>query len=188
MFRHPAFTHQRIRATERRAESAEVPTGAAMVKLCRSAIIPTMNDQPVRTALQNYFVRNDFGTDGGYESTWVFLKFGPLSLPLYNSRARRRAVPIHDLHHLVTGYDTSPKGEAQIATWAIAAGVHDKWFAFAINLPALVYGFVLWPKTTLSAWKAGRSSNSLYRFDFGDWMLELSLAELRDLVFDSRDS
>lgn len=62
-----------------------------------------MKDQTVRTALQDYFAQNDFGADGGYEETWVFLKFGPVSLLLYNSPARKRAVPIHDLHHLVTG-------------------------------------------------------------------------------------
>lgn len=144
--------------------------------------ISLVPDQTVHQALTEYFQQNNFGPNGGYDQTWVHLKFGPLTIPLYNSKARRRAVPLHDLHHLATGYPTTPQGEAQIATWEIAAGVHDKWFAFAINLPAVLYGLVLWPRTTLAAWRAGRASESLYRYDYGPWMLELTVAELKRMI------
>ena len=136
----------------------------------------------VSHALAEYFELNGFGVDGGYGEKWVYLKFGRVSVPLYNSRARKRAVPLHDLHHIALGYDTTPKGEAQIATWEIAAGVHDKWFALFINLPALLYGSILWPKDTLEAWRLGRASQSLYRYEFDDWLLDLSVAELKGLI------
>lgn len=139
----------------------------------------------MRDALERYFQDNGFGADGGYHQRWVFLTFGAVKLPLYNSGARRRAVPLHDLHHLATGYDTSPQGEAQIASWEIAAGTHDKWFALLINLPALAYGLLLWPRVTLDAWRAGRRSRSLYRFDYDDWLLDLTVAELRALTVQS---
>jgi hypothetical protein len=35
------------------------------------------------------------------------LKMGPIPLGFPNSKARRRAVPLHDLHHLATGYATN---------------------------------------------------------------------------------
>ena len=103
----------------------------------------------VKQARARYFSENGFGEDGGYNLRWTDLKFGPVTFKLYNSRARRRAVPLHDLHHIATGYPTTPKGEAQIAVWELAAGTYDMWFAFFINLPALVYGFLLWPKSSI---------------------------------------
>ncbi|MEM7098370.1 MAG: hypothetical protein AAF541_08955 [Pseudomonadota bacterium] len=141
-----------------------------------------MPERTVKQARAAYFFENGFEQDGGYSARWVWLKFGLLSIPVYNSRARRRAVPLHDLHHIATGYLTTPKGEAQMATWELAAGVHDKWFAFVINLPALLYGLVLWPNTAIDAWRAGRSSRSLYRFEFCEELLDLSLGELKALI------
>lgn len=141
-----------------------------------------MTDQSVQQALQAYFTHNGFGPNGGYDQKWVYLKFGALSVPLYNSRARKRAVPLHDLHHIVTGYPTTPQGEAQIAGWEIAAGVYDKWFAFVINVPALLYGLVLWPALMMVAWRAGRNSRSLYRYDFDSWMLDMTVDDLKRLT------
>ncbi|MEM7001984.1 MAG: hypothetical protein AAF529_14445 [Pseudomonadota bacterium] len=129
-----------------------------------------------------YFAENDFGSDGGYSNRWVFLEFGPLRLPLYNSAARRQAVPIHDLHHLITGYTTTPQGEAEIASWELAAGTYDKWFALLINLPALLYGLAIWPRRTLDAWRAGSKVMGLYAHDFQEaWLLQ-ELHQLQDIA------
>ncbi len=140
------------------------------------------DEMPLTEARRIYFDANGFGDDGGYNKKWVSLKFGPFNLPLYNSQARRRAVPLHDLHHIATGYSTSPQGEAEVAVWEIAAGTHDKWFALFINLPALVYGYVLWPSRARAAWRRGRASKSLYSREFSEDLLELSVGELRELT------
>ena len=136
----------------------------------------------VREVRARYFADNGFGADGGYSKRWVPLKFGPFTVMLYNSQARKRAVPLHDLHHIATGYPTTPKGEAQVAIWELAAGTHDKWFAFAINLPAFLYGFVLWPRAGLDAWRLGRRSKSLYEREFADDLLDLKVEELRAMT------
>lgn len=141
-----------------------------------------LNTTTVREARAKYFAENNFGDDGGYSAKWTPLKFGPVTLMLYNSKARQRAVPLHDLHHIATGYPTTPKGEAQIAIWELAAGTFDKWFAFFINVPALLYGFVLWPRASAEAWRRGRSSNSLYHREFEIELLELSVDELRAMT------
>ncbi len=41
---------------------------------------------------------------------------------------------------------------------------------------------VLWPRATIKAWQAGRASCSLYRYDFDEWMLELSTDELHRMI------
>ena len=134
----------------------------------------------VREARHRYFAENGFAPDGGYNDPWVFLTFGGLKLPLYNSRARRRAVALHDLHHIATGFGTHPQGEAQIGIWELAAGTHDKWFAFFINIPALIYGYLLWPKVSQAAWRLGRTSRTLYQQEFDETLLDLTVEELRE--------
>ncbi len=88
-------------------------------------------------------------------------------------------MPLHDLHHIATGYATDPQGEAQVAVGEIAAGTHDKWFALFINLPALVYGFILWPRVSWQTWRLGRQSRTLYSQDFSDELLSLTVRDLR---------
>lgn len=150
-------------------------------------LTPIMMRTTVREARDQYFSENNFGEDGGYSQKWVPLKFGIFTLPLYNSRARRRAVPLHDLHHIATGYSTSPKGEAQMAIWELSAGTYDMWFAFFINLPALIYGFILWPKDSLAAWRRGRQSQSLYNREFDEGMLDMSVDDLRAMTVEASE-
>src|SRR5690349_9357412 len=74
-------------------------------------------------ARARYFADNSFGDDGGYSARWVTIfKLGPLSLGFPNTASRIAAVRYHDLHHLVTGYDTDVMGEAEIAAWELASG------------------------------------------------------------------
>jgi len=141
------------------------------------------DNQSVAEVRAKYFSDNGFAEDGGYGARWVPLKFGPIKLALYNSAARKRAIPIHDLHHLVTGYNTDPKGEAEVATWELAAGTHDKWFALFINLPALLYGAALWPRTIWAAWRKGCRETGLYTSDFNAQWLHLNLDQLRRVAF-----
>ncbi len=145
-------------------------------------------DITVGDARARYFAAAGFGDDGNYELTWIPLTFGPITVPIYNSQARRRAVRLHDLHHIATGYPTSPKGEALVATWELASGTKDKWFAFFINLPALVYGFVLWPRDCWAAWTRGRRSSNLYGREYGDDLLALTVGELKALTVATADS
>ncbi len=66
-----------------------------------------------------------------------------------------------------------------MAIWEIAAGTCDKWFALLINIPALLYGFVLWPRVSYRAWQLGRRSQSLYNREFSDELLDQTVQELR---------
>lgn len=148
---------------------------------------PLESTQTVRAARAHYFQTNGFAPDGNYSDRWVPLSFGPVTFYLYNSAARKRAVPLHDLHHLATGYETTPQGEALVAIWELASGTKDKWFAFFINVPALLYGFLLWPKPAIGAWRRGRRSNNLYHLDFSEELLELTVDELRELTVGQAD-
>ena len=88
-------------------------------------------------ARAQYFARSGFD-ESSYVDRWVRLQAGPLRLWLPNTAARVRAVRLHDLHHVVTGYDTSWTGEAEIGAWELASGCADHYAAWFLNLSAMI--------------------------------------------------
>ncbi len=122
-----------------------------------------MADTPsVREARARYFAENDFGEDGGYGARWVKLDFGGLPVAFPNTASRVRAVKVHDVHHVVTGYATTPTGEAEIGAWEVAGGCGRHLAAWALNLWAFAYGVVLAPGPVFRAFVRGRRSRTLY--------------------------
>ena len=94
------------------------------------AIVKTLtNESPsVRQARADYFRRAGFPPDGGDAQRWVVLRVR--SVPFFafpNTKTRRRSVKLHDIHHVLTGYDTSWTGESEIGAWEIGPGCGRHW-------------------------------------------------------------
>ncbi|WP_437833557.1 hypothetical protein [Sorangium sp. So ce1153] len=132
----------------------------------------------MRSARAIYFDVNRFGADGGYGDAWVDFKLGPLPVPFPNTRARVRAVRYHDLHHVLTGYDTSTIGEFEISAWELGAGCKDFAAAWQLNLGGLFAGLLSAPRRTVRAFLRGRRSESLYGRPF-EALLDRTVGELR---------
>jgi hypothetical protein len=79
-----------------------------------------------------------------------------------NTDARRRAVRLHDLHHLATGYETSLVGEAEIGAWELAGGCKRYPAAWVLNIAAVLLGLLVAPRCTWRAFLRGRHSETLY--------------------------
>ena len=134
----------------------------------------------VGEARSRYFAEAGFPPDGGYAAKFVKLgQLGPIPLGFPNSEARRKAVGIHDLHHVATGYKTDWTGEAEISAWEIASGCGRLWFAWYINLQGMMMGWVVNPGATWRAWVRGRHSRNLYREGVSAALLGEGVAELR---------
>jgi len=133
----------------------------------------------VREARARYFAENGLG-DGGYEDRWVVLRaFGRPVLVLPNTAQRVRSVRFHDVHHVLTGYATSWRGEGEIAAWELASGCRDHYAAWFLNLSAALIGFVLAPRAVARAFRRGRATRNLYEREWDDAILERSVGELR---------
>ncbi len=134
----------------------------------------------VRAGRQLYFERS--GIEPGYDARWATLRAGGIPvLVLPNTAGRVRAVRLHDLHHVVTGYETTWTGEGEIAAWEIASGCGGFFAAWVLNLSALVVGLVIAPRRAFRAFVRGRHSENLYK-TAGEWseaLLELRVGELR---------
>ncbi|HEY4239091.1 MAG TPA: hypothetical protein VGM88_04720 [Kofleriaceae bacterium] len=133
----------------------------------------------VRDARAQYFAASGFST-ATYTDRWVTLaKLGPLPLGFPNSASRRRAIPLHDLHHVATEYATTFVGEAEIGAWEVAAGCANHVAAWVLDAGAMACGLVLAPRLVYRAFVRGRHSRALYREGWSDALLELSVGELR---------
>lgn len=96
-----------------------------------------------------------------------------------NTQARLRAVRVHDIHHVLTGYDTTWSGEAEIAAWELASGCGRYYAAWVLNLAALAVGLIVCPRRTFAAFRRGRVSENLYPAGFSDELLDATVGELR---------
>lgn len=119
----------------------------------------------MREARRLYFEANEFGSNGGYDDAWVDVKIGPIPFPFPNSQGRVKAVRYHDLHHILTEYQTDFVGEAEIAAWEIGAGCKRYVAAWLLNLTALGGGLFAAPRRTFVAFVRGRGSETLYGGD-----------------------
>ena len=132
----------------------------------------------MKEALAHYFQANNFGEDGGYHDAWVDFKLGPIPLPFPNTAARKRAVPIHDFHHILTEYQTTTLGEFEISAWELGAGCKDFYAAWQLNLSGLLAGAFSMPRRTWRAFIRGRNTQSLYGSSY-DAVLQKTVQEAR---------
>jgi len=142
--------------------------------------MPTYEDaQSMFDARQRYFASNGF--DGTYSERWVKLKAGPIALYFPNAPGRVRAVKLHDLHHIATGYNTTWAGEAEIGAWEIAGGCGRFVWAWALNLPAIALGLAIAPRAVVHAFVRGRHSRNLYHAEgeFREALLRRSVGDVR---------
>lgn len=138
-----------------------------------------MTDTTLGAARTEYYRVNGFGDDGGDALEWVPLEILGMTLKIPNTDGRRRAVRIHDLHHVVTGFQTDLRGEAEIGAWELASGCLRWPAATVLNLFALAMGLVIAPHRIARAWSLGRHTRNLYGEDGVEHLLPRKVSEVR---------
>jgi hypothetical protein len=88
--------------------------------------------------------------------------FLSVTITIPNTKPRQRAIPLHDLHHVATGYGTDLVGEAEIAAWELVGGC-TSFIVYWLNGSALLLGLVLSPLRVLRALRHARGQRTLYR-------------------------
>lgn len=137
----------------------------------------------VREAQAQFYLANDLSRDGGSNAQYWAIELAGLSLPLPNFTWRQKALPIHDLHHLLTGYPCSPAGEFEMAAWEFAAGRYRNMFATAFCLPLVGIGALVCPQRTFNAFVRGKASRTLYAHGgLPPAMLDSPLDDLRQTL------
>ena len=139
---------------------------------------PEVASLRMREALDQYFKLNGFTAEGYTAPTFTLKLLGiPFTFP--STAGRKRALPLHDFHHILTGYGTDWVGEAEIGAWELRAGCKDL-AAYVLNGGGVVIGLLLSPLRVWRAFRAARGQRTLYReAESYQEMLELTVATLR---------
>lgn len=132
----------------------------------------------MREALNIYFRRSGFGAETYTASTFTIKLLGiPFTLP--STANRKRALPLHDFHHILTGYGTNWIGEAEIGAWELRAGCNSL-VTYCLNGSGVVFGLFISPRRVWRAFRAARGQRTLYRDpESYNALLEMSVAALR---------
>ena len=132
-----------------------------------------------REALVTFYAHQGLPPDGGRASSNWWCGTARWRIRLPNFGWRRRALPVHDLHHVLTGYPCSPVGEFEMAAWEFAAGRYPHPMATAFCLPLVGFGALLDPRRTFAAFVRGRSSKTLYARGLAPEVMGASVAQLQ---------
>ena len=137
-------------------------------------------EMTLRDARARYFELNGFGADGGYEERWIKVKVWRVPVWLPNTEGRRKAVRLHDLHHILTEYPTTWRGEAEISAWEVAGGGLRRYYAgWVLDLMNIAQGLVVNPRGLYRAFLRGRQNVNLYGMEFNDELLSHRVGEFR---------
>ena len=145
------------------------PTLGAMVKNSLIAGAVKMTDtthpadpsQTVEAARDDYLAENGFEV-ADYTLPTVQLKAFGIYKELPNTPNRQWAIPLHDLHHMATGYGTDFVGEAEVGAWELRAGCETP-VVYGLNALAVAIGLMISPRRVLAAYRAAKGARSLYR-------------------------
>lgn len=125
------------------------------------------------------FALGGLGDDGGYDDAWVKLKLWRIPFAFPNTEGRRRAVRFHDLHHVLTEYPTTWRGEFEISAWEVAGGIRRYWAAWLLDLLGFACGLVVYPRAVYRSFVRGRHSANLYGDAWDESILGRRVGDVR---------
>ena len=146
------------------------------------AYLPATELQTPRQLLPSFYRQYQLGDDGGQSSSYVKVELTKkLFVYFPNFDARRKAVFKHDVHHIVTGYPSTLKGETEIGAWEIASGCRHYWVAFVLDLHGVMMGLLFNPLGIYKAFVKGRRTKNLYNDALPDkQVMDTPIAEIRE--------
>ncbi len=137
----------------------------------------------VRDARDAYLAENGFTTES-YEAPRTKSSILGIRFSVPNPPRHQRAIRMHDLHHVVTGYGTDHAGEGEISVWEARGGlVPAGYYVAAIVLANVALGMVLAPARTWAISRTAHTGRSLLSLDVEyDSLLEMTVGDLRQML------
>lgn len=138
------------------------------------------NSITVKEALSEFYCKNQLGKDA-FEKNLNFADFGLFKVPYPNFQKRQQLVYLHNINHVLTGYDTSWIGEGEVAAWELASGFPPHcWVGYLYAPFTFLIGLMLNPKRVLRAFQRGlREKNSCHAKLNKEQIMSLEVADLR---------
>lgn len=125
----------------------------------------TVDARNLGAALREHLAASGLPLDSGVSQRWIRVRFLGIPVVFPNFDARRAVLVTHDVHHLLTGYRTDWRGEAEIGGFEIATGCKHLWAAWFFNFGGFLFGLVIAPRRTFAAFVRGRRCSNFYGED-----------------------
>ena len=142
-----------------------------------------MRDRPlpassnVRNARDTYLAENGFTVEE-YDAKWTGASVFGIPIWVPNTRAHRRGIMLHDLHHVATGYGTDMSrrgGDLRVGDRGGLRGLGI--YVGSIVMMGAAMGLLLAPRRTFAAYRKGRKN--LFRERDYDALIGITVGELR---------
>ena len=148
----------------------------------------TSDNLTSKEALQEFYRTHYFG-DEAFTAKIVQVRLGPIQFPFPNLRQRREVIHLHDLTHLLTGYETSWVGEGEIAAWELASGFTRKyWIGWVYAPMTFTIGLLIAPFKVAKAFCKGWKQPNVYKLDLPRAELDaMTIGELKARLATSND-
>jgi hypothetical protein len=156
--------------------TVDAPCGTALDEVNENS-----GDDSVAAHLERFYAVNGYGPHGGANRRVAYLHLSRLRVPFPNGRLRRAFLHVHDVNHLVTGFDTSWRGEARLAAWEVRT---RSWGArvplWLLVAAAVGWGLLLTPRGLLAGWRMGGRTRGVLSLELTrDELLAMPLRDLR---------
>ena len=134
-----------------------------------------MINETVRAGRDRYLAANSLSVESyGAPRFPIYVGRRPVYLP------NPGFLPWHDLHHVITGYQTGLVGEAEISAYELRAGCRSV-MVFILCVGAMLIGMFVTPRRIGRAWQRAKGARTLYRTKVPyEILLEMSVADLRE--------
>lgn len=144
-----------------------------------------MEDKTIKESLPEFYKKYNLGVDGGQSISSVKVEVTKeFVLYIPNFSARKKAVLKHDIHHIVTGYPSTFKGESEIGAWEIGSGCKHYWAAWVLDASGFMTGIVFNLWGVLKAFARGRRTRNLYYDDIStEEALHMKVSELEKYLY-----
>jgi len=142
-----------------------------------------LEDRTVEEALENFYKAQKLDTNTIVESI-NYYPIGFLKIPFPNVTARQKILHIHDLNHVLMGFDTSLKGEAQLAALELGSGFPKPYRVGYMYSPfAVIPGLVLCPIKVIKAYFRGRKLKNACHIKMSkDQLFQTKVYDIRKIL------
>ncbi|MEA5459939.1 hypothetical protein VB796_12865 [Arcicella sp. LKC2W] len=131
--------------------------------------------------LKYFWEVNNLPIDGGVKDKFNEVNIGRFSFKYPNLDGK--ALMLHDLNHLITGYKTNWTGECEVSAWEIASGGRRGYLRTWIYPISLVLiGMVICPFKTYNAFVKGLGKRNSFIISNQTNIWKLTKSELILLV------
>lgn len=167
--------------TSSKGESASRAADHPPLCTCRAHPLPA--SMSVREARDVYLAENGFTVEA-YDSPTTSGSFLGMQFAVPNPPPHQRAIRLHDLHHVATGFGTDHAGEAELSAWQARRGLRRTgMYVTTIVMANALLGVVFAPRRTLVALRNSGAGSSLFSMTIDyELLLERTVGELREML------